>query len=284
LPNRKNISRYQDGCETRGFSKGRRSPKGLAKPSDDRAGGSAARSPCRGPSRGCQSYANRLSAAGPQGSDDAAGAPHSSGEVRGAISQAQVRWRTFGPDGAPIRHFRDTFRDRRCFRDPQLAFQEAVALQALGEWRAACACAQRQSLPSHRLAAGRLISSLVVSSLVVSSRRPAWVGAANQDQQRAAVRTALIFVQVLSPSAASCDDRGILERAQRRSLQSVDRHMRDVVGSRNRNIGLRLARSKALESFLALVGKLMPADGQISAASCAARAGRSCSPTHSIRA
>jgi len=154
----------------------------------------------------------------------------------------------------------------------------------LDDWRAACACAQRQSLPSHRLAAGRLISSLVVSSLVVSSRRPAWVGAANQDQQRAAVRTALIFVQVLSPSAASCDDRGILERAQRRSLQSVDRHMRDVVGSRNRNIGLRLARSKALESFLALVGKLMPADGQISAASCAARAGRSCSPTHSIRA
>src|SRR6516165_10356662 len=85
LPNRKNISRYQDGCETRGFSKGRWSPKGLAKPSDDRAGGSAARSPCRRPSRGCQSYANRLSAAAPQGSDDAAGAPHSSGEVRGAI-------------------------------------------------------------------------------------------------------------------------------------------------------------------------------------------------------
>ena len=109
------------------------------------------------------------------------------------------------------------------------------------------------------------------------------MGAANQDQQRAAVRTAL-FGQVLSPSGASQDDRGVLERAQRRSLQSVDRHMRDVVGSRNRNIGLRLARSKALESFLALVGKLMPADGQISAASCAARAGRSCSPTHSIRA
>jgi hypothetical protein len=30
--------------------------------------------------------------------------------------------------------------------------------------------------------------------------------AANQDQQRSAVRTALIFVQVLSPSAASRDD------------------------------------------------------------------------------
>src|SRR5262249_27654670 len=29
----------------------------------------------------------------------------------------------------------------------------------LDEWRAACACAQRQSLPSHRLAADRLISS-----------------------------------------------------------------------------------------------------------------------------
>ena len=48
------------------------------------------------------------------------------------------------------------------------------------------------------------------------------MGAANQDQQRAAVRTALIFVQVLSPSAASCDDRGVLERAQHRSLQSAD--------------------------------------------------------------
>src|SRR6516165_12838179 len=149
LPNRKNISRYQDGCEARGFSKGRRSPKRRAKPSDDRSGGSAARSPCGGPSRRCQSYADRLSAAGPPGPDDSAGAPHSGGEVRGAICQAQVRWRTFGPDGAPIRPFRDTFRDRRCFRDPQLAFQEPVALQALGEWRAACACAQRQSLPSH---------------------------------------------------------------------------------------------------------------------------------------
>jgi hypothetical protein len=95
-------------------------------------------------------------------------APHSSGEVRGAISQAQVRWRTFGPDGAPIRLFRDTFRDRRCFRDPQLAFQEAVALQALGEWRAACACAQRQSLPSHRLAADRLISSQGILSQLVA--------------------------------------------------------------------------------------------------------------------
>src|SRR6516165_8886343 len=96
LPNRKNISRYQDGCETRGFSKGRRSPKRLAKPSDDRSGGSAARSPCRGPSRGCQSYADRLSAAGPPGPDDSAGAPHSGGEVRRTISQgpfagAQVR-------------------------------------------------------------------------------------------------------------------------------------------------------------------------------------------------
>ena len=40
--------------------------------------------------------------------------------------------------------------------------------QALGEWRAACACAQRQSLPSHRLAADRLISSRgVLSQLVV---------------------------------------------------------------------------------------------------------------------
>jgi hypothetical protein len=78
------------------------------------------------------------------------------------------------------------------------------------------------------------------------------MGAANQDQQRAAVRTALIFVQVLSPSAASWDDRGVLERAQHRSLQSANRHMRDIVASRN--IGLRLARSKALESFLALVG------------------------------
>src|SRR6516225_679458 len=39
---------------------------------------------------------------------------------------------------------------------------------ALGEWRAACACAQRQSLPSHRLAADRLISSqAVLSQLVV---------------------------------------------------------------------------------------------------------------------
>ena len=75
--------------------------------------------------------------------------------------------------------------------------------------------------------------------------------AANQDQQRAAVRTALIFVQVLSPSAASCDDRGVLERAQHRSLQSSDRHMRDVVAPRN--IGLRLARNKALERFLALM-------------------------------
>ena len=78
------------------------------------------------------------------------------------------------------------------------------------------------------------------------------MGAANQDQQRAAVRTALIFGQMLSPSAASCADRGVLERAQHRSLQSSDRHMRDVVAPRN--IGLRLARSKALESFLALVG------------------------------
>jgi hypothetical protein len=66
------------------------------------------------------------------------------------------------------------------------------------------------------------------------------MGAANQDQQRAAVRTALIFVQVLSPSAASCDDRGVLERAQK-SLPA----MRDVVGSRN--IGLCHARSKAAE-------------------------------------
>ena len=49
--------------------------------------------------------------------------------------------------------------------------------------------------------------------------------ATNQDQQRAAVRTALIFVQVLSPSAASCDDRGVLERLQHRSLQSADSHM-----------------------------------------------------------
>jgi hypothetical protein len=57
--------------------------------------------------------------------------------------------------------------------------------------------------------------------------------AANQDQQRSAVRTALIFVQVLSPSAASRDDRGVLERAQHRSLQSADRHMRGVVASRN---------------------------------------------------
>ena len=45
---------------------------------------------------------------------------------------------------------------------------------------------------------------------------------------------------------------GVLERAQHRSLQSANRHMRDIVASRN--IGLRLARSKALESFLALVG------------------------------
>jgi hypothetical protein len=80
------------------------------------------------------------------------------------------------------------------------------------------------------------------------------MGAANQDQQRAAVRTALIFVRVFSPSAASCDDRGVLERVQHRSLQSADRHMRDVVASRNRNIGLRLAGSKPPESFLALVG------------------------------
>jgi hypothetical protein len=74
------------------------------------------------------------------------------------------------------------------------------------------------------------------------------MGAANQDQQRAAVRKALILVQVLSPSAASCADRGVLERAQHCSLQSADRHMRDVVGSRN--IGLRLARSKQVHCFL----------------------------------
>jgi hypothetical protein len=78
------------------------------------------------------------------------------------------------------------------------------------------------------------------------------MGAANQDQQRSAVGTALIFVQVLNPSAASCDDCGVPERAQHRSLQSADRHVRDVVASRN--IGLRLACSKALESFLPLVG------------------------------
>jgi hypothetical protein len=50
--------------------------------------------------------------------------------------------------------------------------------------------------------------------------------AANQDQQHAAVRTSLIFVQVLSPSAASCADRGVLERAQHRPLQSANRQRR----------------------------------------------------------
>src|SRR6266481_4676722 len=46
---RKIISKYQDGRETRGFSKGRRSPKRLAKPSDDRSGGAA--KPLRRPER-----------------------------------------------------------------------------------------------------------------------------------------------------------------------------------------------------------------------------------------
>jgi hypothetical protein len=97
--------------------------------------------------------------------------------------------------------------------------------QALGEWRAACACAQRQSLPSDRLAADHLISSQGISSQGISSqgvssqggRHSLWwlalMGAANQDHQHTAVRTALIFVQVLSPSSASRDDRDVYRRA-----------------------------------------------------------------------
>ena len=53
------------------------------------------------------------------------------------------------------------------------------------------------------------------------------MGAANQDQQRATVRTVLIFLQVLSPSAAK-DNSGVLKGAQQRSLQSANRHMQTL--------------------------------------------------------
>jgi len=52
--------------------------------------------------------------------------------------------------------------------------------QALGEWRAACACAQRQSLLSHRLAADHVISSQRISSQGISSRCVSSQGSSSQ--------------------------------------------------------------------------------------------------------
>jgi hypothetical protein len=85
--NLQKISSYQDGHETRGFSKGRRSPKRLTKPSDDRS-----YSPPEGSARGGrsgerQSLAGRFPAANPPGSDHSARAPR----VRGESSRAVPR-------------------------------------------------------------------------------------------------------------------------------------------------------------------------------------------------
>jgi hypothetical protein len=54
------------------------------------------------------------------------------------------------------------------------------------------------------------------------------MGATNQDQQRAAVRTALFFVQALSPSA----------QGHIIAPQFTNRHMRDAVALRNSDLRL----------------------------------------------